>query len=119
VGRTGDHRSAIKDIIRSDWPNPDFAFSSACYTTVGDGRSPNEPIHLVAAIQFSGFRIAIGFVQSVDDNAAGEIGFYDNLVDVSDCMRAAVALHKAMKSLRKKDYTGTGDCICSHRRPIV
>ncbi|KAG1847935.1 hypothetical protein C8R48DRAFT_764799 [Suillus tomentosus] len=28
----------IKDIIRSDWQNPQFAFLSACHTTVGDKR---------------------------------------------------------------------------------
>ncbi|KAG1828244.1 CHAT domain-containing protein [Suillus variegatus] len=97
----------IKDIIRSNWQNPQFAFLSACHTTVGDEKSPDESIHLAAAMQFCGFRSVIGSMWSVDDEVAREVvsAFYGNLVDDSkrlDCTRAAVALHKAVKSLRKK-----------------
>ncbi|KAG2141845.1 TPR-like protein [Suillus clintonianus] len=97
----------IKDIIRSNWQNPEFAFLSACHTTVGDEKSPDELIHLAAAMQFSGFRSVIGSMWSVDDDVARQVVslFYRNLVDGSgrlDCTRAAVALHKAVKSLRKK-----------------
>ncbi|KAG0698773.1 hypothetical protein DFH29DRAFT_939779 [Suillus ampliporus] len=58
-------------------------------------------------MQFSGFRSVIGSMWSVDDEVARQMvsAFYSNLVDGSgrlDCTRAAVALHKAVKSLRKK-----------------
>jgi CHAT domain-containing protein len=97
----------IMDIIRSRLQNPEFAFLSACHTTVGDESSPDEAIHLAAAMQFSGFRSVIGSMWSVDDDVAREVvtAFYDNLVDGSgrlDCRRAAVALHDGMKTLRKK-----------------
>ncbi|KAG1743851.1 TPR-like protein [Suillus lakei] len=97
----------IKDIIRSNWQNPEFAFLSACHTTVGDEKSPDELIHLAAAMQFSGFRSVIGSMWSVDDDVARQVvsAFYDKLMDDSgrlDCTRAAVALQKAVKSLRKK-----------------
>ncbi|KAG2119311.1 CHAT domain-containing protein [Suillus clintonianus] len=97
----------IKDVIRSDWQNPEFAFLSACHTTVGDEKNPDESIHLAAAMQFSGFRSVIGSMWSVDDEVARQVvsAFYRNLVDGSvrlECTRAAVALHKALKSLRKK-----------------
>ncbi|KAG1838255.1 CHAT domain-containing protein [Suillus subluteus] len=97
----------IKDIIRSHWQDPEFAFLSACHTTVGDKSSLDEAIHLAAAIQFSGFRSVIGSMWSVDDEVARQVAsaFYDNLVDGSgrlDCTRAAVSLHKAMKTLRNK-----------------
>ncbi|KAG2141962.1 TPR-like protein [Suillus clintonianus] len=97
----------IKDVIRSNWQNPQFAFLSACHTTVGGEMSPDESIHLAAAMQFSGFRSVIGSMWSVDDEVARQVvsAFYRNLVDGSgrlDCTRAAVALHKAVKSLRKK-----------------
>ncbi|KAG0693350.1 CHAT domain-containing protein [Suillus ampliporus] len=96
----------IKDIIRSHLQNPEFAFLSACHTTVGDKSSPDEAIHLAAAMQFSGFRSVIGSMWSVDDEVARQIvsAFYGYLVDESgrlDCTRAAGALHKAVKSLRK------------------
>ncbi|KAG1759241.1 TPR-like protein [Suillus occidentalis] len=98
----------IKDIIRSDWRNPEFAFLSACHTTVGDEKSPDESIHLAAAMQFSGFRSVIGSMWSVDDEVAQEVvsAFYGNLVDGSgrlDCTRAAMALHKAVKKLRRNN----------------
>ncbi|KAG1847450.1 CHAT domain-containing protein [Suillus tomentosus] len=98
----------IKDIIRSNWQDPQFAFLSACHTTVGDEESPDESIHLAAAMQFSGFRSVIGSMWSVDDEVAQEVvsGFYDNLIDDSgrlDCTRAAMALHKAVKKLWRSD----------------
>ncbi|KAG1824135.1 TPR-like protein [Suillus variegatus] len=97
----------IKDIIRSHWQNPQFAFLSACHTTVGDEKSPDESIHLAAAMQFCGFRSVIGSMWSVEDEVARQVvsAFYGNLIDDSkrlDCTRAAVALHKSVKSLRKK-----------------
>ncbi|KAJ8579563.1 hypothetical protein M405DRAFT_895140 [Rhizopogon salebrosus TDB-379] len=68
---------------------------------------PDESIHLAAAMQFSGFRSVIGSMWSVDDKVVGQIvsAFYDNMVDGSgklDCRCTAVALHKAVKKLRKK-----------------
>ena len=98
----------IREIIRSQWQNPEFAFLSACHTTVGDESSPDEAIHLAAAMQFSGFRSVIGSMWSVDDDVAAQVDrCFDNLVDGSgsgrlDCTRAALALHKAVKTLRKK-----------------
>jgi len=86
---------------------PEFAFLSACHTTVGHESSPDEAIHLAAAMQFSGFRSVIGSMWSVDDKVVGQVvsAFYDEMFDGSerlDCTRAAVALHKAMKKLRNK-----------------
>ncbi|KAG1829970.1 CHAT domain-containing protein [Suillus variegatus] len=97
-----------KDIIRSNWQQLQFAFLLACHTTVGDEKSPDESIHLTAAMQFSGFHSVIGFMWSVDDEVAQEVvsTFYDNLIDGSgrlDCTRAAMALHKAVKKLRRSD----------------
>src|ERR1700709_2806914 len=97
----------ITDIIRPRLHTPEFAFLSACHTTVGHESSPDESIHLAAAMQFSGFRSVIGSMWSVDDEFIGQIvsAFYDNMVDESgklDCRRAALALHKAIKKLRNK-----------------
>jgi len=97
----------ITDIIRSRLQHREFAFLSASHTTVGHASSPDEAIHLAAAMQFSGFRSVIGSMWSVDDEVAGQVvsAFYDEMFDGSgrlDCTRAAVALHKAMKKLRNK-----------------
>ncbi|KAG0692528.1 hypothetical protein DFH29DRAFT_817480, partial [Suillus ampliporus] len=51
-----DRPLMIKDIIRSHWHNPEFAFLSAFHTTAVDETSSGESIHLAAAMQFSGFR---------------------------------------------------------------
>jgi CHAT domain-containing protein len=96
----------ITDIIRPRLHTPQFAFLSACHTTVGYESNPDESIHLAAAMQFSGFRSVIGSMWSVDDKVVGQIvsAFYDNMVDGSgklDCKRAAKALHKAVKKSRK------------------
>ena len=74
----------IREIIRSQWQNPEFAFLSACHTAVGDESSPDEAIHLAAVMQFSGFRSVIGSMWSVDDDVAAQVAsaFYDNLVDL-------------------------------------
>ncbi|KAG2354048.1 hypothetical protein BDR07DRAFT_1614503 [Suillus spraguei] len=77
----------IKDIFRSNWRNSEFAFLSAFHTTVGDEKSPDESIHLAAAMQFSGFCSDWHYVLADD---SGRL----------DSTRAAVALHKAVKKLR-------------------
>ncbi|OAX37752.1 hypothetical protein K503DRAFT_692777 [Rhizopogon vinicolor AM-OR11-026] len=105
-----DGSLTITDIIGLQRPPlqyPEFAFLSACHTTVGHASSPDEAVHLAAAMQFSGFRSVIGSMWSVDDTVAGQIisAFYENMFDRSgrlDCTRAAVALHKAVKKLRKQ-----------------
>jgi len=97
----------ISHFMRPSLQQPEFAFLSACHTTVGYESSPDEAIHLAAAMQFSGFRSVIGSMWSVDDEVVGQVvsAFYDEMFDGSetlDCTRAAVALHKAMKKLRNK-----------------
>jgi len=103
-----DGALTIQKIIQSDLHNPQFAFLSACHTTAGDGSSPDEAIHLAAAMQFSGFRSVVGTMWSVHDAIPAKFvsTFYDMLVDDSgrlDCARAAVALHQALKKLRNSD----------------
>jgi CHAT domain-containing protein len=97
----------IKDIVRSDRQDQEFAFLSACHATAGDENSPAESIHLAAAMQFSGFRSVVGSMWSVNDDVAHQVAytFYGYLVDSSgrmDCARAAVALHEAVESLGKE-----------------
>ncbi|KAG1828248.1 hypothetical protein EV424DRAFT_1344956 [Suillus variegatus] len=67
-----DHPLMIRDIIRSNWQSPQFIFLSACHTTMGDKKSPDE-IHLATAMQFCGFRSVVGSMWSVDDEVARQI----------------------------------------------
>ena len=98
----------VEDILRYDLQNAKFAYLSACHTTVGDKESPDEVIHLAAAMQFAGFRSVIGTMWAVDDAHTDEITsrFYENMVDESgrlDHGRAALALHKTMRRVRSSD----------------
>ena len=104
----GDGVLKVENIMRYDLQNAQFAYLSACHTTVGDEESPDEVIHLAAAMQFAGFRSVIGTMWAVDDAHTTEIAskFYDNMVDESgrlDHTRAALALHRTMRSFRSSN----------------
>ncbi|KAF8429907.1 CHAT domain-containing protein [Boletus edulis BED1] len=97
-----DGRFTIQRIIGCDLKNPEFAYLSACHTTVGDKESPDEVIHLASAMQFVGFRSVIGTMWAVDDGETNKITstFYKYMVDESgrlDHTRAAFALNKTME----------------------
>ena len=99
-----DGHFTIQRIIGCNLKNPEFAYLSACHTTVGDEESPDEVIHLAAAMQFLGYRSVIGTMWAVDDGEANKIAstFYKHMVDESgrlDHTRAAFALNKTMKSV--------------------
>jgi CHAT domain-containing protein len=99
-----DGHLTIQRIIGCDFKNPEFAYLSACHTTVGDEESPDEVIHLASAMQFAGFRSVIGTMWAVDDGQTNKITstFYKYMVDESgrlDHTRAAFALNKTMKSV--------------------
>ncbi|KAF8431483.1 CHAT domain-containing protein [Boletus edulis BED1] len=100
-----DGHFTIEQIMRCEPENPQFAYLSACHTTVGDEESPDEVIHLASAMQFAGFRSVIGTMWVVDDGETNKITstFYKHMVDESGCLdhtRAAFALNKTMKSVR-------------------
>ena len=99
-----DEHLTIQRIVGCDFKNPEFAYLSACHTTVGDKKSPDEVIHLASAMQFAGFRSVIGTMWAVDDGQTNKITstFYKHMADESgrlDHTRAAFALNKTMKSL--------------------
>lgn len=54
-------RLTLLDIARSNLPNAEFAFLSACHTAEqGPKFALDEALHLAAAIQFCGFRSVVG-----------------------------------------------------------
>ena len=94
----------IRHIIQCDLKDSEFAYLSACHTTVGDAESPDEAIHLASAMQFSGFRSVIGTMWAVDDAETNKITsvFYKYMVNQSGCLdhtRGAFALWKTMRSV--------------------
>ncbi|KAG2131925.1 CHAT domain-containing protein [Suillus cothurnatus] len=105
-----DEHLTLLDIMEKDIPHAEFAFLSACHTTVGDEEMPDEVIHLTAGLQFSGFKSVIGTLWEVDDSVAQHVveAFYKNMFKdlknggVMDCMKAAWALNRAMHSVKTK-----------------
>ena len=100
-----DGHLTIQRLIGCNLANAEFVYLSACHTAAGDEESPDEVIHLAAAMQFSGFRSVIGSMWEVDDDETTKIVplFYEYMVDESGCLdhtRAAFALWETMKSLR-------------------
>ena len=99
-----DGMFTIQRIIRCNLENPEFAYLSACETTVGDEESPDEVIHLASAMQFAGFRSVVGTTWSVADSPATKVAstFYNFMVDESGCLdytRAAWALWKTLRTV--------------------
>ncbi|KAG8218011.1 hypothetical protein J3R82DRAFT_6203 [Butyriboletus roseoflavus] len=96
-----DGHLTIERIIRCELENPEFAYLSACHTTVGDEDSLDEVMHLASAMQFAGFRSVIGTMWAVDDAQTNKITsvFYGNMIDERgrlDYTRAAFALNRTM-----------------------
>ncbi|KAG8218000.1 hypothetical protein J3R82DRAFT_6192 [Butyriboletus roseoflavus] len=103
-----DGQLTIERIIRCELENPEFAYLSACHTTVGDEDSLDEVMHLASAMQFAGFRSVIGTMWAVDDAQTNKITsvFYDNMKDKRgrlDYTRAALALNRTMTMKKLAD----------------
>ena len=63
----------IQHITPCNLWNPEFAYLSACHTTIGDKESPDKMIYLAAAMQFAGFHSVIGMMSAVDDSEMNKV----------------------------------------------
>lgn len=88
-------------------PAAELAFLSACQTAVGGVRVPDEAIHLAASLQFAGYRHVIATAWSISDILAPQVAreTYAYLGDTGTLTgsRAAVAIHRAVKSLLARE----------------
>jgi CHAT domain-containing protein len=57
----------IECILGCELEHPEFAYLSACHTTVGYKEGLDEVIHLASTMQISGFRSVIGTMCAVND----------------------------------------------------
>ncbi|KAJ7719928.1 CHAT domain-containing protein [Mycena metata] len=102
-----DGRITLLELIRSRRPNAQLAFLSACNTATGDLQTPDETLHLAAALQFSGFQSVVGTLWPMADKDGPHVAreFYQHLFrlgqDQASARDSAVALSKATKYLRK------------------
>jgi len=99
----------LLDLIRARLPNAEFAFLSACHSAAGDILgTPDEVIHLAAALQFSGFRSVVGTLWAIADIDGPNIAedFYGymfrELGGIGDFRDSAIALNRAIQVMRKR-----------------
>jgi CHAT domain-containing protein len=103
----GEHLTVI-DLAQAKLPSAEFAFLSACHTAAAADSegTPDEVVHLAAAMQFCGFRSVVGTLSSISDAAGPDIAeeFYKYMfrnADAADFRDAAKALNVAARKLRR------------------
>jgi CHAT domain-containing protein len=106
----GEGRLSLFDIVRSQLPDAEFAFLSACHTAeLTEESIADEALHLAAAMQYCGFRSVVGTMWAVVDGDGQGLArnfykqvFSDRQEGVSYYERTAEALRDAVKILRRK-----------------
>ena len=110
----GNERLTLLDIVRARLPAVEFAFLAACRTAeLTEGSSADEGLHLVAAVQYCGFRSVVGTMWAMANEDGPDIAkyFYRSMFSnasekegVPYYKRSAGALRDAVKKLRKKRW---------------
>jgi CHAT domain-containing protein len=105
-------RLELLDVIRSQLPDAQFAFLSACHTAeLTEESIADEVLHLAAAMQFCGFRSIVGTMWAMADKDGPDLAkhFYESVFsDEAQGGRAryyertAGALRDAVLNLRRK-----------------
>ena len=106
----GGDRLTLLEIVRSRLPSAEFAFLAACHTAeLTDESMADEGLHLVAAMQYCGFRSVVGTMWAMADIDGPDLArhFYKEMFsrkkqDVPYYERSAEALRNAVQKLRRK-----------------
>ena len=106
----GNQRLTLLDIVRSRLPAAEFAFLSACHTAeLTEDSLADEGLHLVAAVQYCGFRSVVGTMWAMANADGRELAkyFYKSMLSgkqtgVPYYEKSAKALRDAAKKLRRK-----------------
>ena len=96
-------------IAKSHVPTAELAFLAACHTAeLAEHGTPDEVLHLTAAMQFSGFRSVIGTMWAMVDEDGKDLSehFYSNMFATgapsASYEKSASALRHATLKLRKE-----------------
>ena len=101
---------ALRALAALDLGRVQLAVLSACLTSAGDARVPDEAVHLAAGVQFAGARAALATLWPVDDRASAFVTerLYAQLMPGGDggraepdARRAAEALHEAVGEMKR------------------
>jgi CHAT domain-containing protein len=102
------HLELVK-LIPAQFPDAELAFLSACHTAEGDVvGTPDEVVHLAAAMQFCGFRSVVGTLWAMEDDDGCDVtkDFYQYMFRVPEAVPnfrdSAKALHRATREMRKR-----------------
>ena len=102
-------RLELVKLIPAQFPDAELAFLSACHTAAGDVvGTPDEVVHLAAALQFCGFRSVVGTMWAMEDDDGCDVtkGFYQYMFRtpgaVPNFRDSAGALHMAIREMRKR-----------------
>ena len=106
----GNDRLTLLEIVRSQLPSAEFAFLAACHTAeMTDESVADEGLHLVAAMQYCGFRSVVGTMWAMADIDGPVLAkhFYKAMFSrknkgVPYYERSAEALRNAVQKLRRK-----------------
>jgi CHAT domain-containing protein len=104
----GEHLT-LRGLTQARLPNAEFAFLSACHSAAGDVRgTPDEVIHLAAALQLCGFRSVVGTLWAMEDVDGRDVAkdFYEYMFREpgagANFRDSAVALNQATRAMRRK-----------------
>jgi CHAT domain-containing protein len=102
-----DGHLTLEEIIKLNLPKAEFAFLSACQTTTGDEKLPEEAVHIAGGMLLTGYRGVVATMWSIQDELAPEVAdeFYAHIMQDGqrpDSRKAAEALHYSVQKLRKK-----------------
>jgi CHAT domain-containing protein len=109
----GGKRLQLLDIVRSQLPDAEFAFLSACHTAeLTDESIADEMLHLAAAMQFCRFRSVVGTMWAMADTDGEGLArdfysevFSDTTQGEHYYERTTKALRDAVVILRRKRNT--------------
>ncbi len=111
INNSDGNSLTLMDIIRSNVPNAEFAFLSACHSAEQSVIfAPDESLHLAAAMQFCGFRSVIGTMWPLQDDDGPRVAreFYEYMFAEPEegeevgYVRSARALNKVTRSMRRE-----------------
>jgi CHAT domain-containing protein len=104
-----EEQLTLVDLIQARLPNADLAFLSACHTaSININNTPDEGIHLAAALQFCGFRSVVGTLWAMADIDGPDVAedFYWYMFREreagGDFRDSAAALNHATRAMRKR-----------------
>jgi CHAT domain-containing protein len=99
----------LADLMKARFSNAELAFLSACNSAaIGVNNTPDEVIHLAAALQFCGFRSVVGTLWAMADIDVPDVAedFYRYMFreqgSAGDFRDSAMALNRATREMRKK-----------------